>query len=127
MQFYRFLIEEKKLNFFPRIFFGSFQPDDVETLMTGKVASKFVDRTDIEALKAIASASKNRSLKDFEASLQKYKNELLEDPVINYQLSSLYESLFEQNLKKIIEPYSRVEIDHLAQLMQLDRPQVENK
>jgi 26S proteasome regulatory subunit N6 len=53
--------------------------------------------------------------------------ELSNDPIISSHLSSLYETLLEQNLARIIEPFSRVEILHLAELIQLPAATVETK
>lgn len=53
--------------------------------------------------------------------------ELNNDVIIRNHLASLYDTLFEQNLLRIIEPYSRVEIAHVAQLVQLPTVQVEAK
>jgi len=43
-----------------------------------------------------------------------YKKELFEDIVIRRHFNYLYQSLLEDNLNKIIEPYSEVQIDYVA-------------
>lgn len=41
--------------------------------------------------------------------------ELQQDPLIRSHLSSLYDTLLEQNLVRVIEPYSSVELSWIAQ------------
>jgi hypothetical protein len=53
--------------------------------------------------------------------------ELREDPIVNGHLQSLYDSLLEQNLTRLIEPYSRVQIAYIAELIKLPAQQVETK
>lgn len=95
-------------------------------MTTGKVALKY-QGSDIDAMKAVAAAHKDRSLQAFEAALGKYKKELTDDAIIRNQTEKLYDTLLEQNLSKIIEPFSCVEISHVAKLIKLDKQQVENK
>jgi hypothetical protein len=54
-----------KLLFYQLHFFYRFRPDDVNALMSVKLALKYGGR-DVEAMKAIAQASKKRSLADFQ-------------------------------------------------------------
>jgi hypothetical protein len=53
--------------------------------------------------------------------------ELSSDPTIRSHLASLYDNLLEQNLLRIIEPYSVVEIAHVAELVGQERQDVESK
>ncbi|NXU52805.1 PSD11 ATPase, partial [Turnix velox] len=85
-------------------------PEDVQALVSGKLALRYAGRQ-TEALKCVAQASKNRSLADFEKALTDYKVELRDDPIINTHLAKLYDNLLEQNLIRVIEPFSRVQAD----------------
>ncbi|KAK9453151.1 hypothetical protein V1511DRAFT_473348 [Dipodascopsis uninucleata] len=100
--------------------------DDIHAILTGKMAQKYAGR-DIEAMKAVASAHSNRSLKEFEQALETYKTELSSDQIIRSHFSALYDTLLEQNLVRIIEPFSCVEIAHVANIVGLDTRQVEGK
>jgi 26S proteasome regulatory subunit N6 len=78
-------------------------------------------------MKAVARAHSNRSLEEYEKALGDYKYELGSDTFIRNHLRRLYDAMLEQNLIKVIEPFSRVEIDHIAKMVGLDTQQVERK
>ncbi|KAJ1862826.1 26S proteasome regulatory subunit rpn6 [Coemansia sp. RSA 2703] len=104
------------------------QPDDIAGLLaTGKTAAKFRDEQVVVALQTVAKAQKQRSLADFEKALSEYRDELQSDELIRSHLMALYDTLLEQNLVRLIEPYSRVEISHIAKLIGLPIRVVENK
>lgn len=65
---------------------------------------------DIDAMKAVAQASHKRSLADFQQALKEYRKELEEDVIVKAHLGTLYDTMLEQNLCRIIEPYSRVQV-----------------
>ncbi|KAI9755994.1 MAG: hypothetical protein M4579_004039 [Chaenotheca gracillima] len=100
--------------------------DDVNSLMTSKYAVKYAGKN-LEAMKAVARAHSNRSLEEYEQSLSDYRFELGRDPFIRNHLRRLYDAMLEQNLIKVIEPFSRVEIEHIAHMVGLDTQQVERK
>jgi len=101
-------------------------PDVVQSILSGKLALRYAGR-EAEALKAIAQAAIKRSLAQFQQALVDFKVELVEDPIIKAHLESLYDTMLEQNLCRIIEPYSRVQVSHVARVIALPVDQVEKK
>lgn len=101
---------------------------DIEVIgiISNKQGVKYAGK-DIEAMSAISAAASRRSLKDYESVTETYKHELQDDILINHHLGFLYEQLLESNLIRIIEPYSCVEIEHVAQLMEMPLAAVEKK
>lgn len=61
-------------------------------------------------MKAVAQASHKRSLADFQVALKEYSKELEDDVIVKAHLGTLYDTMLEQNLCRIIEPYSRVQV-----------------
>lgn len=78
-------------------------------------------------MRAVARAHQNRNLAEFEKALKDYKLELSSDQTIRSHLAALYDTLLEQNLLRIVEPYSVVEISHVASVVGQGAPQVEAK
>ena len=95
-------------------------------------------------MRAVAAAYKKRSLDDFTAALSKYSAQLKADPVIFSHLDALYDGLLEQvvvsnihlppatltplqNLIRLLEPFSSVQVSHVAELIHMDRALVERK
>ena len=56
---------------------------------------------------------------ELQGVLVNYKEQLGNDPIIAAHLGSLQDSLMEQNLLRVIEPFSQVEIAHVAKLIEL--------
>ena len=99
---------------------------DISGMISGRQGVKYAGR-DIEAMSAVASAASRRSLKEYEAVLNEYSNELQNDLLIKHHLHLLQEQLLESNLIRIIEPYSCVAIEHIAKLIEMTVPVVERK
>ncbi|EJD02500.1 PCI-domain-containing protein [Fomitiporia mediterranea MF3/22] len=102
-------------------------PEDVTSLLSMKLALKYAELREVECMRAIARAHKNRNLADFEQTLRDYNKELSSDPTIRTHLAALYDTLLEQNLLRIIEPYSVVEVEYVAQQVGQSRQEVEAK
>uniref|UniRef100_A0A8C8D088 PCI domain-containing protein n=1 Tax=Oncorhynchus tshawytscha TaxID=74940 RepID=A0A8C8D088_ONCTS len=99
-------------------------PEEVQGLVSGKLTLRHAGRQ-TDSLKCVAQASNNRSLDDFEKALTEYRGELRDDSIINTHLTMLYDNLLEQNLIRVIEPFSRVQVS--LQLSILWRGDVERK
>jgi 26S proteasome regulatory subunit N6 len=102
------------------------QPDDVQGIVTGKLALRYTG-PELLAMQKIAKASQNRSIADFKETVKQHSQYVADDPIVKSHLDSLYDTLLEQNLLRIIEPFSRVEVDHVASLIQLPQDIVERK
>ncbi|OAF69545.1 26S proteasome regulatory subunit RPN6 [Intoshia linei] len=97
---------------------------EVMSIISGKMALKYAGKH-IEAMKRIAQAAKNRSLFDFQKVLDDHKEELDQDVVIKTHLKVLYTHMMEQNLIKLVEPFSFVQISHIAGLINLPTKDIE--
>ncbi|GHJ85268.1 hypothetical protein NliqN6_1670 [Naganishia liquefaciens] len=101
-------------------------PDDVAPILGLKAAAKYLSR-ETEAMQAVAKALKERSLEQFEKTLQEYSKELHTDLLIRTHLALLYDTLLEQNLVRVIEPYSVVELAYIAKEVGQPLNSVESK
>jgi len=101
-------------------------PEDVQAIVSGKLALRYAGEH-IDAMKGIATASQNRSLEEFKSTMEKHKSELMDDVIIQRHFNKLYDNLLEQNLQRIIEPFSRVQVSHVAELIKLPLNNVERK
>jgi len=101
-------------------------PDEVTNLVSGKLALRH-SGPDMEAMKAVALAAKQRSLADFQKAVGDFKKQLEDDKVVSNHLDTLYSNMLEQNLCRIIEPYSKVQVDYVANKIELPKPEVEKK
>ena len=76
---------------------------------------------------AVSRYADSHDLGEFQKALRDYKDELQTDPTIRSHLSSLFDTLLEQNLLRIIEPYEVVEIDYVAKQVGQSKVAVEAK
>lgn len=101
-------------------------PNDVTSIVNGKPGMRH-QGPGLEAMLAIATAHKQRSLHDFEAAIAKHASHLTADAIISAHLNSLYDMLLQENICRIIEPYSVVETAHIATMMKLPLEKIETK
>ncbi|XP_013789651.1 26S proteasome non-ATPase regulatory subunit 11-like [Limulus polyphemus] len=101
-------------------------PDDVQSIVMGKLALRYAG-SETEAMKKVAQASHKRSLADFKKAVKDYRKQLVEDPIIRAHLDTLYDTMLEQNLCCLIEPYSRVQVEQIAKNIKLPLDTVEKK
>jgi 26S proteasome regulatory subunit N6 len=100
------------------------KPEDIPNIMSQKGVIKY-HGDEINSIIAIGKASKNRSLKEFNEAFEKYRKELQCDAVIRKHFNTLSESMLEKELCRLIEPYSAVQISHIADKIGLSVQKVE--
>lgn len=101
-------------------------PEEVSAIMSGKAGLRHKG-PGLEAMSAVAAAHQKRSLEDFEATTARHSDQLNQDSIISHHLGSLYDMLLQENIVRVIEPYSKVETSHIAQLMKLPLAKIEHK
>lgn len=101
-------------------------PVVIEAMITSKQAVQYAG-PDLEAMQAVAKATESRNLKELQGVLAKYPAELSADLLIQHHLDVLQEQLLESNMLRIIQPYSCVEILHVAECIELDLQTTERK
>jgi len=94
------------------------QSEDSLALINSAVSLKYQSRH-VEAMKEVALANKQQNLLAFQKCATVYERELFQDMVIKRHFNFLYNNLLEDNLKKIIQPYSEVQIDYVASQISL--------
>ena len=103
------------------------EPGDVKAVMAGKLALKYQSPA-ISMMADIATSYSKRDLAAFERIAGAEENaETLSDIVIANKLEELKNKLLEQNLLRLLEPFDRVEIEHIAALMELPVDGVQKK
>merc|ERR1711988_602053 len=93
------------------------EADTVPGIITGKLALKHStgpDARSLDAMRAVALANLHRSLAEFEKAFKDFKEELEEDIIIMSHVNRMYDDMLQNNLLRIIEPFSVVEINHIA-------------
>lgn len=98
------------------------QTSEIDEILRGKLAVPYAGQVD--PLPAIAKAYANRSLAEYDAILA---SSAITSPFIATHLRSLYDTLLQGNLLKLITPYSRVEIAYIAGAIGLDVHLIEGK
>ena len=87
--------------------------EDVPSILSSKLALKYSSgdlAKELEAMKAVAKSNQDRSLEAFEKALQDYKEELAEDVIIQSHVSEMYDTMLQNNLCRIVEAYSSIEV-----------------
>jgi len=101
-------------------------PEEVSAILNAKPGLRH-QGPGLHAMRAVASAHQQRSLEDFESTIAQHSAQLNDDPIISHHLSSLYDMLLQENIIRLIEPYSNVETSQIARLMKLPLAQIEHK
>lgn len=110
-----------------KIMMGGHHLEELEGVLTGKMASRYASGPEVEAMRAIAAAHRERSLKSFETALAAHPTQLRGDMLVHTHFQALYDQLLEGNLLRIVAPYERVQLAYIAQAIELPLSVVEDK
>jgi 26S proteasome regulatory subunit N6 len=100
-------------------------PQECKAVASSKAGLKY-EGAELTAILAVAQALEQRSLTEFESVLKTHRAHL-DDSVIQHHMSDLNESILEENLLRIVEPFSKVEVEHVAKLIKLPLDRVQAK
>lgn len=95
------------------------QADEVSGILCGKLGLRYADDRTLEPLKELATCYQNRSLKQFKEALNRHSDALQGDRVVAQHVQELYDTMLEQNILRVLEVFSRVQIAHIAHLVEL--------
>lgn len=93
--------------------------DDVNSLINGKFGLKYTGDSNITAMKMTADAHFKSSIVDLIQVFKDFKHEIEGDEVVKNHTKILYDKLLENNLFKIIESYTRVDLSYIAKKLSL--------
>ena len=88
---------------------------------------QFLINTHIKSMEALAVVYQTRQYKALDELLLKFPEELAQDTLIIDQLELLKSNLLEHSIKRIIEAYTRIDLDYIAKQLALDRGMIEAK
>ncbi|EGR32426.1 pci domain protein, partial [Ichthyophthirius multifiliis] len=100
--------------------------DDINQLLSGKYGLKYAG-DDLQAMKQITLAYQANSLQQFSKLITEYSKQITGDAIIKNQLNQLHDQLLEQNLFRVIEPYTRVQISHISEQIKLNQELIQSK
>ncbi|CAI8005775.1 26S proteasome non-ATPase regulatory subunit 11 [Geodia barretti] len=101
-------------------------PEDVQSVVSGKMALKY-SGIELEVMQNIAKACRSKSISELERVVEEHRQHVSADPIVKSHLEALNSALLEKNLLQIIEPYSKVEVQHVAREIKLPQDEVERK
>ncbi|WEL39001.1 proteasome regulatory complex component [Encephalitozoon hellem] len=101
--------------------------EEISTVMRNKNTLKHLDDEIIKVLLSISESFGNRDLKSYSDVLQQYSEQLNCDSFIWSHLQYLYDILLDRNIIKIIEPYSVVRINFIANALGFEADVIERK
>jgi len=101
-------------------------PQEVLVQAEDQMTLKYVGR-DIDAMKYLAMACKEGSLTEFKKVVNDYPKELHGDNVVGKTIDGMYNDMMEENLRRLVRPYSKVQTSHIAQKIDLPKEDVEKR
>ncbi|MES1923046.1 26S proteasome regulatory subunit rpn6, variant 3 [Bonamia ostreae] len=94
--------------------------NEIANLLKGRSIKQYQGE-ELDSMLQVSRAYEESSLETLRKVLQKYRTFLEDDKIIARNLKSVSDTLLEQNIRRIIEPYSCIEISFIAGKLQMDQ------
>lgn len=102
--------------------------EDASNLLTGRYGLAYGESNPQTALmRRVLDASKQKSVVELSRLFKQNEAELKADRIISSQMDLLFDQLLEQNIAKVLQPYSRIQLDYLSAKLGLEEREVEAK
>lgn len=102
--------------------------EDANSLLSGRYGVAYGEGNPAtEAMRSILAAYKLKNVVQLSKAFEKYKKEIDSDKIIAAQTELLFDQLLEQNIMKVVTPYSRLEMSYLSGKLGIDPHAVEQK
>ena len=100
---------------------------EIEAVLNGKDTVGYSQERDVLCIKEVSRAFERRSIELYRQVATAYAAELASDEFVRTHLARLYEALVEENIVRVLEPYSAVEVERVAALVGIDPAAAEKK
>ena len=94
--------------------------NEIEPLMNNKHVIIYAGDIQIVAIGEIIKTFEKRNVDEYNLIIKKYHDQLMTDEFVKENLYVLFDELIQENICRILEPYSCVELDHLAKLTSVE-------
>lgn len=101
--------------------------DEADNLFKGRFGVLYGEKGFSPVMYKILEANKKKSLVELEKILGEHGQDIKSNPIINSQITLLYENLLEKNILKLTKPYTKVQLSYLSMKLGVNVLRIEKK
>ncbi|EDR29741.1 26S proteasome subunit S9, putative [Entamoeba dispar SAW760] len=99
--------------------------NEIDFVLSSKNAIGYSDDIEIISIKEVSKAFNARSIEMYNEISKKFNNQLFGDEFVKENLTILYDALVQENIARVLEPYSSIELSHISKLVGMEVHTVE--
>ncbi|EAL51313.1 proteasome regulatory subunit, putative [Entamoeba histolytica HM-1:IMSS-B] len=99
--------------------------NEIDSVLSSKNAIGYSDDIEIVSIKEVSKAFNARSIEMYDEISKKFNNQLFGDEFVKENLTILYDALVQENIARVLEPYSSIELSHVSKLVGMEVHAVE--
>jgi len=100
---------------------------EIQSILTSKSTLKYDKSLGSTICQELAECAKEKSVKDLAALQVKYRDFIENDRLMRKTLQTFHDSLLRENVLRVLKPYSRVQMEHVAKQIDLPLAQVKKQ